>query len=640
MIDWEHRLVTRRNEGHRLRLECADGKSGPVLPTQPASLGTGFFPPSMLLPTLCRLRIMRCFARNEESVKVIVRLICLTLLLASACVAARPVLLFSDLQSGPAAGWSAENPQRGAAVTVWGYGFGSTRGESTVSVGDRVLAADSDYAVWGEAWPTPFWQRITFWLNDSMTAGDTQITVTVDGRASNPLEFTIREGRIFFVHAGSSNGNGSVDSPFSYLQAGGGSGYVAAMQPGDIYYFRHGVYDTESNGGNSVLWIRDSEPSGSPGSPIALLAYPGEHPRFQVDSYDINFHNPLQLSNDHMVTAGFEFDSEWRAVSLAGDHHRFVGNDVVGLKGLHGQGTGTVVTRGGGSRILGNAIHGGRSGSRFDHATYFSGCADEVGNHLGWNYVHDNDFGRGPELSINHQGDRCEPGTEILKAHFVFNNIVDCSPQRAVAINVYDLSFDEGETPPEPTYVYNNVFANCGTLDLEDTDNVGWAATVIANTADTRFYNNVLYNSEYLGFRASGGIISSHFRNNIVVMDSSSLLDGRDDLYVDLEEPADVTLTDNLFHDKGTGTTSDAGIDAGANIVGPDPEFLNPAAFDFSIRTTSPAFNSGASDLLFEVPAPDYAPINRDIRFVLRNGPFDMGAFEQQMLIFVDRFQE
>jgi hypothetical protein len=559
--------------------------------------------------------------------------------LMPALAGAAPVLLFSDLTSAPRSGWSIDQPARGAAVTVWGHGFGDHRGGSSIRIGNQTLSEDSDYAIWGERWPTPFWQRITFWLREDMSPGDTHIVLSVDGQLSNPLAFRIRDGRIRFIAASGPDGDGSLTAPFNYLQASGSGGYVAGMQPGDIYYLRAGDYDSKANGGNSVLWIRDSEPSGSALAPIGLIAYPGERPRFRVDGYSVNFNGALQLSNAHTVTSGFAFDVEWRAVALSGSHHRFVGNDVLGLKGLHGAGTGTVVTGGSGNQILGNAIHGGRSGSRFDHATYFSGCADQVGNHLGWNYVYDNDFGRGPELSINHQDNRCAPGTQILKAHFVFNNIVDCRPQRAVAINVYDLSFDTGEAAPEPTYVYNNIFAHCGTLDLSDTSNVGWAPAVIANTADTRFYNNVLYATQYLAFSASAAVTSSHFRNNIVVMDSSAALDGRQHLYVDLDDQGKVVLSDNLFHDLGTRSTSAAGIDPGTNLIGADPRFVDPVQFDFGILPDSPAKDAGASNLLFEVPAPDYAPIERDIRFVLRDSAFDIGAFEQRTLIMVDGFE-
>ncbi len=540
-------------------------------------------------------------------------------------------LLFVDMTSAPNSGWG-NNSNKGAAITVWGIGLGKSRGDSYITVGGVKLTADSDYGRWGEAWPTPFWSRVTFWLNDGMHAGNSDITITVNGKTSNPLPFTIREGRILFISASGINGNGSLSSPFNYTQAGGhGIGYVDDMLAGDIYYFRGGNYDKKVNEGNSILWLRHTEAVGTEQQPIAMIAYPGEKPVFTIPTYNTNLNKGIRLSNKYNVFSGFKIDSEWMTADLSGSYHRLIGNDLIGLKNFYGGGTGIVTTGGSGNKILGNAIHGGNSKDRFDHATYFSGCAYEEGSHLGWNYVFNNDFGRGPELAINHQENRCEPDNpqQIIKAHFVFNNIVDCSPQRAVALNVYDLSYDTGEIAPEPTYVYNNLFLNCGTLDTVNTNHIGWAPALIANTAHTRFYNNVLYNTHYLGFQISGGVLSSRFQNNILVMNSSSVLDNdRADIYLQNDAPDKSIVSNNLFFDMGDSAMNTQHIDTQTNMMEQDPLFVNPDQLDFSLQADSPAFDAGTSDLLFEVPAPDYAPINRDITFLIREGAYDLGLFE------------
>ncbi|MGV6853212.1 MAG: hypothetical protein ACWA5R_13695 [bacterium] len=551
-------------------------------------------------------------------------------------------LLFSDLTSAPNSGWSTAEPSKGAAVTVWGHNLGNQRNNNFISVGGVDLTADSDYANWGESWPTPYWQKITFWLNDSIPQGSQPITVTINGQTSNPIDFSIGEGRIFYISATGPNGDGSIDSPFLYTHANGSSGYVAGMLPGDIYYFRDGLYDSKANGGNSVLWIRESEPSGTANSPIGLIAYPSEQPVIYVESYNVNFRSGFQMSNQYMIISGFKFDSEYIAVNLSGDFLRLVGNDLVGLKAKYGSGTGIVNTAGSGSKLLGNAIHGGNSKDRFDHGSYFSGCAPIEGNHLGWNYYYDNDFGRGPLMAINHQENRCIPDVEILKAHFVFNNIADCSSQRATAINVYDLSYDIGEPEPEPTYVYNNLFLNCGTLDLSNQLNIGFAPAVIANSAHSRFYNNVIYNSEYVGFAITSNILSVRFQNNIIVMDSSSPLDGRDDKYIQDQSNGLSTISNNLLFDKGNSTTDISDIDTVANIVGQNPLFNNPASGDFTLSSNSPAIDAGTNNLLFEVSPPNYAPINRDIEYILRSSNYDIGAHEYRVdpgLVFQNSFE-
>ncbi len=119
--------------------------------------------------------------------RLIVFVIFLSVIL-SAVVSATPVVLFSDLTSAPNNGWSDLEPNKGAAVTIWGYGFGENRGSSYVRV-NGVEINSSDYYVWGENWPTRYWQKITFRLNDNIPVGSQGIEVVVNGEVSNSLNF-------------------------------------------------------------------------------------------------------------------------------------------------------------------------------------------------------------------------------------------------------------------------------------------------------------------------------------------------------------------------------------------------------------------------------------------------------------------
>jgi hypothetical protein len=56
-----------------------------------------------------------------------------------------PRIFFSDLESGPNAGGQHNN---GVWVTIWGKGFGATRGTSTVTIGGGEA---SDYPVWSDS---------------------------------------------------------------------------------------------------------------------------------------------------------------------------------------------------------------------------------------------------------------------------------------------------------------------------------------------------------------------------------------------------------------------------------------------------------------------------------------------------------
>ncbi len=280
---------------------------------------------------------------------------------------------------------------------------------------------------------------------------------------------------------------------------------------------------------------------------------------------------------------------------------------------------------------LGNNLHGMRSGNRFDHGVYFSGCSPNEGIKFGWNYLHDNDFGRGPVISVNHQEDRCPAGIP-LKAHFIFNNIVDCSLQRSTGVGIYDLSYDAGESEPEPTYVYNNLMLGCGTYDPTDS-HVQWTPTMYHSNGHARFYNNTLYDSGYLGFSTGDSpfALSTHFKNNIVHMNPNFPSDmGNFYIHTGLYDshPNKNYFSYNLYFGLEEYAPCGDCVEESNNIIGQDPLFINPANFNFELQEGSPAIDMATNDLVFEVAPPAYASINRDLSHVFRVGQFDIGALE------------
>src|SRR5512137_1512977 len=100
--------------------------------------------------------------------KKIVGLAWIALLTCSALAAPQsPRIFYSDLESGPNTGGQ---QNQGAFVTIYGKGFGSTRGNSTVSVGGKPVAA---YPVWTDS-------KIAFQLGAAAETG--KIVVTVGGQ--------------------------------------------------------------------------------------------------------------------------------------------------------------------------------------------------------------------------------------------------------------------------------------------------------------------------------------------------------------------------------------------------------------------------------------------------------------------------
>jgi hypothetical protein len=177
------------------------------------------------------------------------------LLLAVSIVAAAPAIFYSDLENGPNTG--GEN-DKGAYVTIYGKGFGATKGTSTVTVGGGAVAG------------TPIWSdtKITLQLGAAAVTGN--IVVNTAGENSNGLPFTIRPGSIFFVDvAGNNLNDGSFAAPWKTLNY---AVIEAKKHTGPIIYARDGVSATTLHQEKACLFISSG---GTASVYNALIAYPG-----------------------------------------------------------------------------------------------------------------------------------------------------------------------------------------------------------------------------------------------------------------------------------------------------------------------------------------------------------------------------
>jgi IPT/TIG domain len=104
-------------------------------------------------------------------------------LLACACALAQtsvPRIIATDLQSGPNTGGP---NNKGAIVTLYGFGFGATQGASNISVGG--ISADN-YLSWSNT-------KISFQIGTAAASGN--VLVNTSAGVSNPKPFTVRSGR-------------------------------------------------------------------------------------------------------------------------------------------------------------------------------------------------------------------------------------------------------------------------------------------------------------------------------------------------------------------------------------------------------------------------------------------------------------
>lgn len=422
--------------------------------------------------------------------------------------AAVPIIFFSDLISAPKSDWSSSEPDKGAIVTIWGRNFGVSRGSSYVTVNGINLSTDSDYK---DDWaktnnPVPFLQTVTFQLNSSMADGDGRISVTVGNKTSNTIPFRINTiGSIYFIDVNASGGTGTLSDPWSDL-----SDFIDEMQPGDVGYFREGTYDKIYNGGKSNIWVRKSETWGTAQDPIGFIGYPSEVAMFDswTNGHKANFNKSVIVEAYHMTVAKLATKAFSRGIQV-GRYGRIIGNDAIGVQEVIG-GAGIIHTGSDGVKVLGNAVHGGRSGNRLDHSIYIDGCQDLAANEIAYNYSYDNLIDRGPHLVDNHQENRCS--SEVYqKSNHWHNNLISCEAQASRGIGIYDLSWDKGEAnEPETAYVYNNILVGCGD---------GWHGAIYHANGHAAFYNNILYDNQGKGMQLfdSPTVLSSVAINNVIV---------------------------------------------------------------------------------------------------------------------------
>jgi len=422
--------------------------------------------------------------------------------------AAKPMIFFSDLISAPKSGWDSSTPDKGAIVTIWGRDFGTQRGDSYVTVNGIKLTADSDYK---DDWaktnnPVPFLQTITFQLNSTMDDGDGTISVSVNNKTSNTIPFRINTiGSIYFIDVNTSGGTGTLSDPW-----GNPKSFVSAMQPGDVGYFRAGLYDGKYNRGNSNLWIRKTQTWGTAQNPIGFIGYPGEVAMF--DSWtngDKSSLNKSIMIEARFITVAKLHARAWTRAFQVGRYGRIIGNDAIGVQKVIG-GAGIIHTGSDGVKILGNSVHGGRSKNRLDHSIYVDGCQELAANEIAYNYSYDNQIDRGPHFVDNHQNNRCKSDVYQKSNHW-HNNLLSCEGDASRGIGIYDLSWDKGEAnEPDPAYVYNNILVGCGD---------GWHGAIYHANGHAVFYNNILVNNQGKGLQLfdDSSVLSSKAINNIIV---------------------------------------------------------------------------------------------------------------------------
>lgn len=535
----------------------------------------------------------------------------------SPCLAfsASPVVYFSDLTDGPVSGWNGSS-SKGAAVSIWGNNFGSSRGSSYVTIGGVNLTNNSDYAEWGATTnPTTArgLQRITFWLNSNMTLGNTTISVTTPEGTSDSIPFYTRNtGNIYFV---SPSGNDSHTGRNDTNQMWATFYKVrTTVQAGDVVYFRNGLWTAvEQGAGNSsaILKLYDlgSMPAygfndGQNHNSIALVSYPGEVARIGrglesdanifVRRYDDSGRDGLNywtFSKFQINTYDFNFDWNGSVSANKDKSLRIVGNDMTSVIDSPTRGhLINIFSNATDMVIYGNFMHGaGKKKDSDPHTTktkaiYFCGGGVSDGVDVGWNEIY---RCNGHSQFYGHfRSDR------LSNLHF-HDNFVHEQGQQIIV-------FGGGDPTSDPKYhflgegikIYNNIFANnLGHIRFSNGANgLGGSFEVYNNT----FYNNTQ------SFGHSELILTQYqdafnFHHNIVVQGPDSTKPqywyNRPAGYDSAPHSNNETGNHNLWYGSGNGPSWDTN-----SFENVSPQFIvdRPVSyFDFRLKESSPIIVAG-----------------------------------------------
>lgn len=535
-----------------------------------------------------------------------------------------PVLFFSDLTSGPKSGNSDTSDGRagqdGAIVTVWGRNLGETQGNSKVYA-NRVEAAS--YYRWENATaPVNLYsalrlQKVSFQVSHLAQDGRGEIYITVNGKPSNTLPFTIRAGNIFFVQlAGDDeNGAGSWSDPWRTIPTA-----VDRLAPGDIAYIGNGVDQTaETDYGAAVNLGSDGEPN----KPKALVVYPGASSNVGNPTLGRAFHAWNFDSNGEAVNwviTGFKLTTAEVGVT-AQSGFRVVGNY---LTAPHGDGMDGVIggRNGDGIYILGNELEhiGSANCSKLYHAIYISGVRQDSGpraptesnREVAWNYIHDNLSNR----AINIYSEQAY--SAYIQQHRIHDNVIFNQRGDGILLGYYVT----GEN-----WIYNNLIVNAG-LGPEWIDAASSHTGIRIDAGheagprtDIYVYHNTMYGVGWSGAvwpEQNGSLEISpqaldrsttvFFRNNIIYSTGEPYLTG-----------GSAILPAGDYRNCWYGYSEQPAWDTTA--IDGDPQFFDPVGMDFRLTGGSPCIDTGKDVSVV---------VTRDLSGITRpqGMGFDLGAFE------------
>ncbi len=575
-----------------------------------------------------------------------------------------PLLLYTDIASGPTTGGEGDN---GIYLSIFGKNFGGTGlGTGTVKVyldnievaNYRATAATALPAI-GPSRGRPDIQQISTQVGAVGNAGNGSalpVKVVADGRVSvdpSSLTFTVNPGTIYFASLSGSDANpGTFASPFRTVQApgtntggGGGCPIGSAIQPvatagawgqarpGDFIVMRGGTW---SDIGRDNFFLRalnksGTAPTGATGSgPIAIMGYPGETARIERLGTGTNQPGAAFSSADSVrqgdgcgswiTIANLQMESgkndgvintQEAAFNPNGSNWRVVNNELTAVSCASNQTCkGAAIAGSGlGNYWVGNHAHDiddmpGGGTDLENHGIYLQ---EDGSFEIAYNLFEDIIGGNGLQINAS--------ATLVGNINFHHNII------RRVGKHGFNLAAGSGDN----IRIWNNL--------ITDTQFAGLRMGNGDSITNLKLYNNVFYNTGLAGNAATGALQNQmaataanqvDIRNNIFWPVVSGYTSSGGDPNEDFTSNVG-PITNNLWF--GGAGTNPATTFSSASLS-TNPLLVTPGT-DFHLQSGSPARNAGSAAVAaVVVDDHDTATATQSRTLRPAEGVFDIGAYE------------
>jgi hypothetical protein len=545
--------------------------------------------------------------------------------------ASNPVVLYTDITSGPNTGGENNN---GVYLSIFGKNFGSSLANVKVYVGGGEVAK---YVYLGQSLGRPDVQQLSVQLGQAAKSGP--VKVVVSGLTSNlDQTFTVRPGNLYFISHTGSDSTGVANNFSKPFRSAWYIWNLSAFKAGDfIIVMNDSLYDFGSGqeglytGYGNGAWLVLNKSGDSVNNPITIYGYPGATPvsfRFS-DENQFLARSSAQAVHRHIVIANFKVDhNNHRANSLSLGFYASTTDSVEYPRIVNYWASNCLPNWSGSSGVtclsLQNVdylkmygVQVGPQGTPNDstnagHVIYQSHRYTDADT--GWIYIHDFTNSRAAyqlagDAWASPRENSWSANTNVRIHDSLFRNLA----QEAILLN---LGSNE-------IFLYNNI------IDNAVTKNNGFAAIALrgsqVNVGDYYLYNNTVYTDAIghaiieMGYLPQGTYPRSVTLYNNIVYAKSPVT-----LYSSFVHPsftsAKVTSDNNIWYGSSQATLPYAG----SNDRFVNPAMVSPQTGNFNLLFGGPAIARGIDDagvnLLVKT---DYDAVER-----LRGVGLDIGALQ------------